>query len=84
MWTATRLSILLLAGIAIQCHTAAVYADNGNTSVEGRITVDGKMTQYTLPQSVDSVRNLALAPDGNLWFTDDAGQVREVFLRGVQ
>jgi virginiamycin B lyase len=35
----------------------------------GRITMDGKVTEYPIPSQAGSPINIAVGPDSNIWFT---------------
>jgi virginiamycin B lyase len=36
----------------------------------GRISLDGKITEFDMPQGVGADGGLAIGPDGALWFAD--------------
>ena len=38
----------------------------------GRITMDGKVTEYDLPSKTPSAVNIAVGPDRNVWYTRGA------------
>lgn len=46
-----------------------VQADGGRV---GRITMDGKVTEFELPNKSPSPINIAVGPDRNIWFTQGA------------
>ena len=38
----------------------------------GRITMDGKITEFPIPSATGSPINIAVGPDRNIWFTKRA------------
>ena len=48
----------------------------------GRITLDGKVTEFPIPSATGSPINIAVGPDRNIWFTK-AGKLGRVTPDGV-
>ena len=44
----------------------------------GRITPDGKITEYAIPTYQGLPDSIAAGPDNNIWFTEDRGKIGRI------
>lgn len=49
----------------------------------GRLTPTGTYTSFSVPTANANLFNIALGPDGNVWFTEDAGKIGKITPDGV-
>jgi virginiamycin B lyase len=56
-------------GIAKGSDGALWFAESGRSAI-GRITHDGAVNEYSLPNASGNPSYIALGPDGAMWFTD--------------
>ncbi|HEX9037878.1 MAG TPA: hypothetical protein VF808_12905 [Ktedonobacterales bacterium] len=58
-----------LAGIASGPDGALWFVENGANKI-GRITVDGRITEYAIPTPGSDSKFITAGPDGAMWFTE--------------